>query len=577
MPHIHHNRKKLKILISRSIYPLMVMGFLFVLNTSCRKDDYHGNFSGSRAFTTLERTVIPITVPTLPVTVLPNEIAKFSQYGLGAWYYGPGLPFQKRLDLMPAAYVNNTVTNAAHLLHFFAMTDIHLTDKESPAQVLYLGLANNGNSSAYSPNMLYSTHVLDAAVRTVNTLHKEQPFDFGISLGDNCNNAQYNELRWFIDIFDGKRINPDSGPKDDPIPGPGNDYQDEFQAEGLDMDIPWYQVYGNHDNIWMGSYPENDYLREAHTSEDILNIGDVFTNPLGIDSRSFYVGVVDGRTKYGNVIGAGPVETTPRLKVVADPNRRSLLRKEWMSEFFKTSTKPSGHGFSQSNIDNDFACYSFEPKSEVPIKVIVLDDQQRSDIFDVHSQGALDEERFKWLISELDKGQAEGQLMIISSHLPLNLIGYNTPNPYMDNKRLLEKLQTNPGYPNLIMWIAGHRHRNVITVEKSPDPNHPELGFWLVETSSLKDFPQQFRTFEIDRNSDNTISIFTTNVDPEAEDGSFAALSRSYAIAAQQIFLPSAINQFYLPPSGVYNAELVKQLSPEMQIKIQKYGTPIKK
>jgi metallophosphoesterase (TIGR03768 family) len=457
------------------------------------------------------------------------------------------------------------------------MTDIHLTDKESPAQVIYMGLTENGNSSAYSPSMLYTTHVLDAAVRTVNALHQENPFDFGIGLGDAVNNTQYNELRWYIDIFDGQSINPDSGPKDDPIPGPANDYQDEYQAAGLDKNIPWYQTYGNHDNIWMGSYPQNDYLRQAHTSENILNIGGVLTDPLGADSRGFYVGVINGQTKYGDVIGAGPVESTPQLKVVADPNRQSLSRKEWMSEFFKTSSNPSGHGFSQSNIDNDFACYSFAPKSDMPIRVIVLDDQQRNDNFDVHAQGALDEERYKWLVSELDKGQVEGKLMIISAHIPLNLIGYNATNPYIDEKKLLEKLQVNPGYPNLLMWISGHVHRNVITVMKSPDPKHPELGFWQVETSSLKDFPQQFRTFEILRNSDNTISIFTTNVDPDIKDGSFAAIARSNAIAAHEIFIPTPANQFYLPPSGSYNAELVKQLSAEMQEKIQHYGTPISK
>jgi hypothetical protein len=30
-------------------------------------------------------------------------------------------------------------------------------------------------------------------------------------------------------------------------------------------------------------------------------------------------------------------------------------------------------------------------------------------------------------------------------------------------------------------------------------------------------------------------------------------------------------------PSGAYNAELVKQLTPEMQNKIKNYGTPINK
>lgn len=81
---------------------------------------------------------------------------------------------------MPPAYPTITVTNTARLLRFFNMTDIHLTDKESPAQAIYLGLSPEGYSSYYSPAMLYTTHVLDAAIRTVNSLYKENPFDFGI-------------------------------------------------------------------------------------------------------------------------------------------------------------------------------------------------------------------------------------------------------------------------------------------------------------------------------------------------------------------------------------------------------------
>lgn len=56
--------------------------------------------------------------------------------------------------------------------------------------------------------MMYTTHVLDAAIQTVNALHQKNAFDFGISLGDTCNNTQYNELRWYIDVIDGKVITP---------------------------------------------------------------------------------------------------------------------------------------------------------------------------------------------------------------------------------------------------------------------------------------------------------------------------------------------------------------------------------
>ena len=538
----------------------------------------------SEVLTTLERTVRPVPVPTLPVSIFPYELSKYSQYGFGVWQAGGGLGFQKRLDLMPPAYANTSVTNTAKLLNFFTMSDIHITDKESPAQAIYYG-SEWGLISAYSPVMLYTTHVLDATVQTINALHKENPFNFGISLGDDINSGQYNELRWFIDVLDGKTIIPDSGVKDDPVPGPTNDYQDEYKAAGLDKTIPWYQTLGNHDHFWMGMFPPDDYIKSTLTGNTIINQGNIFTNnSTGIKSRGYYMGAIDGRTIYGDIIGAGPVaEFTTPPTVPADTNRRFLSRNDWISEFFNTSSSPVGHGFNQADIATGFANYTFEPESDIPIKVIVLDDTQRDDDPGdaTKGHGSLDKERYDWLVSELDKGQSEGKLMIIAAHIPIGveldstgLGSLMTWSKYaaVTDVELIAKLHE---YPNLIMWISGHRHQNTVTALKSPDPNRPELGFWEVETSSLREFPQQFRTFEIVRNNDNTISIFTTDVDPAVKDGSFAAISRSYAIAAMQIF---NINLELLPTGSVsYNAELVKQLSPEMQAKMKNYGTPIGK
>ena len=112
-----------------------------------------------------------------------------------------------------------------------------------------------------------------------------------------------------------------------------------------------------------------DYLRQNYIGEDILRLGDIFLYPVdGFNERTYYMGTVDGSTPYGNIIGAGPVSTTSAIEVAADPNRRSLTMKDWMSEFFDTSSNPVGHGFTQTNIDNNFASYSFEPKSNIPIK-----------------------------------------------------------------------------------------------------------------------------------------------------------------------------------------------------------------
>jgi metallophosphoesterase (TIGR03768 family) len=540
-------------------------------------------------YTTRQRTIVPDSVTSDAPTFYPWDPSQFEENGYGLWHYGSGIDYGKDRGIMPAGYDVSSVNNAASLLRFFTMSDIHVYDKESPSQPFYdLGYSNSsevGYTPAITYTMLYTTHILDAAIQTVNALHKHKPFDCGLFLGDADNNSQYNELRWYIDVIDGKFIRPSSGAHagEDTI-----DYQKPYQAAGLDKTIPWYQTKGNHDDIWFGSVPNNDYLRQSHIGEDILRLGlNILVDPYqGFDERTYYMGTVDGTTRYGDIIGAGAVSNTSPITVVADPNRHSLDMKEWMSEFFDTSSNPRGHGFTRSNIDNNFASYCFEPKSNIPIKVIMLDDNQSED-HPNHGNGSLDKARYDWLINELDKGQAEGKLMIIAAHVPIGFAPFGSswgPTSYVwdapqlstapkpDNSLNLPDLATTlKTYPNFILWLAGHEHINQITPFKSSDPNHPELSFWEVQTPSLRDFPQQFRTVEIVRNSDNTISIIITDVDPAVREGSPAAMSRFYAVAAMQLYKAP----YPYPPTCVYNAELIKQLSPEMQTKIQHYGKRI--
>ncbi|MDR3557518.1 MAG: TIGR03768 family metallophosphoesterase [Syntrophobacteraceae bacterium] len=602
---------------------------------------------------TLIKVVSPATVPpptefispNFYYTIAPGDLAKYDENGFGAWSFetleNPGL------YILPDMASGNTSAtrlpdpSSPSLLNFFTISDCHIADKESPARPpgtsydypnpLISGEVDNvlvsepmGNSSAYSGIILYTTQVLDAAVQTINAQHRQTPFNFGIGLGDAVDNTQYNELRWYIDVLDGKMITPSSGAH----LGAGDiDYQKPYQAAGLDRSIPWYQAIGNHDQFWMGSTAVTGQLRKTYVGSHILTIGvpsleefqmlgsasqapqfweAMFNAPF--DTR-LYMGVVNGEDQYGAIIGAGPTTSTSPLLVAHDHNRRSLNVHQWMNEFFHTESQPVGHGFTKQMAAQGFACYSFNPVPGIPIKVIVLDD---TDKLYHGAGGSLDQKRFQWLENQLAAGQQADQLMIVCSHIPLNPYAQvamgddpsSVESPYLAS--LWQDSEVPMDYilaachnnSNLVLWAAGHVHRNTITPQPASAyiPNaDANQGFWVAETPSLRDYPQQFRSYQIIyNNSDSSIdgepsiSILVLSHDTAAQSGTPAYESRKCAIGALEIYDPTAFSNHKTNPTnnyqqgpgmdpntGNYNAELViplAQLSSGLQSKLQKLG-----
>ena len=141
-------------------------------------------FSASAAeLGTRQRTITPVALTNVP-GIFASDLALYETNGYSSWQQGSGQNVgQLTTNMMPNSYLG--ATSVARLLAFFCFSDIHLTDKETPSWPYWSayqtqpGFTKNstlppgdGNASAYSPVMLSTTHVLDAAVRTATRCPK---------------------------------------------------------------------------------------------------------------------------------------------------------------------------------------------------------------------------------------------------------------------------------------------------------------------------------------------------------------------------------------------------------------------
>lgn len=504
--------------------------------------------------TTTDATYIPVAPTDTSNPPKPNEVADYAKKGYGVSNVGKGLGYIVRNDLLKPG-LTAKLDNNKELLRFFTMSDIHITDIQSPAQVLVFGKDSKGMEAAYSAAIMYSTQVLDAAVKKVNKINIANKLDFGLMLGDAINNAQQNELNMYLDVLSGRMVYPNS----DMSKKSDTDFSQPFKAEGLNM--PWYQVIGNHDHFWSGVFNANDKLKKALISDKVMKIG-VVPNSKILVGEDVYPGIIDVSDPYGKIIGDGR-EFQETDNITANTTRNFLDSKAFSDVF------PRGHGINESSGGNPTACYTFEPKANVPVRVIVLDNTagqdtkfvdatKAGDKYSTAAFGSLDKDRFAWFSKQLADADKARKLVVVAVHIPLG-VGLWDFTSEVSEKQVIAELQK---YSNIALLTAGHRHVNAVTAFKSPISAKPELGFWQVETASLRDFPQQFRIFDISLNVDNTIAIKATNVD--TGDTTFASKSRSYAIAAKQIFPEMSAPDFPKDASGAYNAILLKKISSGM-------------
>ncbi len=452
-------------------------------------------------FTTLYKTVNP----KLPLPTDGNYYAE-DESGLGEYTLdGAGESIVLRTD-PPFQRTDNP--NRHVLLYFVHLTDIHVTDEESPMRMVNAD-SRGATQGAYRRQTIYSTQVLNSVIRTINGLAEPRDFDFVILTGDVIDNDEYIELRWVIDLMDGKPVNPDTGKDDDPIPGPANDFNDPFQAWGLKKTIPWYAVPGNHDLSVQGTFFATNVFGEDG-------------NAIATGDEVYVLGTQDGSKPDAPKIPGGTI-------VPADPNRRLLgiyMEQDhdaspYISQFFNTTSQPVGHGFKSK--DDKLGFYTVDPGKGF-IRIIAMNTY---DIEKGGPDGYMSRDQWEnYVIPAIEQALQDKKLVILTSH---HASYYMKDSSEVSGDEIVSTLLQ---YPHVILHLVGHGHLNKIDYHLNDNGDN---GYWEIQTSSLIDFPQQGRILEITYNGDGTGSIFTVMFDHNSPEGCMSYISRQLALLEMQI------------------------------------------
>lgn len=417
---------------------------------------------------------------------VPAELQQLLDEGYGEVELQPGEPVLPRtLDDTPAPAPGPDPKLLARFVH---LADTQLSDDESPARLV---LFDEAASGAFRPQEGHLCRMLNAAARTVNRIHQDRPLDFVLLGGDNTDNAQGNELAWFLGVLDGApQVHCDSAVDDDPVPGPDNDPKDPFAPVGLD--IPWRWVTGNHDILRQGSWATASYKKE----------------PVGTSATG-------GTRDYG--MPGSPIVTG---EVLADPARAFLSELEQLTQLAGAG---DGHGIDDDVLALGRAFYTFDVEG-TPLRIFVMSTAAATG----SSKGLIRQADIDAVIEPtLQQAAADDKLVIVTSHHRAGSLFNGTEPGFPVGMEFPDALTTDDwvaylgDHPHVLMHLAAHTHV-MSALAMQPMGGH---AYWELTSPALADFPHELRLIEVWDQDNGFLTIetiafdFVTDGDPVAEAG----------------------------------------------------------
>ena len=418
---------------------------------------------------------------------------------------------------------------------FVHITDVHVTDTESPARFEYMNRYWQDPRfrdllTMQRPQETLNAHAIAAMVRTINGVDAGPLTGLAPQLvvftGDALDNTQRNELTNFLALFNGGTVRPDSGAagydgvqrsdwpgeiywKPDGASG-GDVFQhglgfparpglleqamQPFESEGLRF--PWLGCYGNHEQVCQGVGVVTPELAAA-----MIGSRKPVGPPRGLDPDR----VVEQFTDHPETFMTGEAVVVP-----ADQERRPISREE----FVDAHVRSGGHGFRD---------HSYYVHDVGEVRFITLDT-----VCDAGgADGSIDAQQLHWLERRLEevhssfrsrdgsvvrRGNQDRHVVVLSHH------GHDTLSNPRGEQRADELVALLRRFCNVVLWLNGHTHYNRIARRD---------GFWEVTTGSLVDWPCQARVVELFETDDGELAIGCTMLDHDGEG--LAGLHRELA------------------------------------------------